>query len=61
MKFQSGHDLIIDKCYLEFENCEKDYDCIQCEVARKYWASLSLGLDLKNQEYRTHQQNIPSA
>ena len=30
------------KCILEFQDCEREIDCISCPVAKQYWADISL-------------------
>ena len=28
------------KCFLELQDCIREYDCISCEVAKHYWSNL---------------------
>ena len=37
------------KCFLEFIDCNREYDCLSCEIAKQYWSSLSeQDTDLEN-------------
>ena len=46
------------KCFLEFIDCTKEYDCISCEIAKQYWSSIDRKeIDLDN----TSQESIVNA
>ena len=42
----NDHMCCMNKCYIEFIDCDRDYDCIFCEIAKKFWEEMRIGNSL---------------
>lgn len=47
------------KCFLEFQDCAKDYDCISCNVSKDYWKSVDIDVKHKTKNVYNSEEKVP--